>query len=94
MAGVAIYHLARLPATSASWRTSCTSPKRYQVSILAGNLPNTRHHSVVGRFDVHMLVSAAQFQRDLDSKRMKAMMARTFMMAAPWAASLRLSKCM
>lgn len=26
----------------------------------------------------HMLVSAAQFQRDLDSERMTAIMARTF----------------
>ncbi len=75
---IAVYDLSRLARNVRLMANLLHELDRQQIVILAGNLPNTRMDSAVGRFMFHMLVSAAQFQRDLDSERMKAMMARTF----------------
>ena len=78
VAGIAVYDLSRLARNVRLMTNLLHELDRQQIAILAGNLPNTRMDSAVGRFMFHMLVSAAQFQRDLDSERMKAMMRRTF----------------
>jgi DNA invertase Pin-like site-specific DNA recombinase len=76
--GVAVYDLSRLARTVRLMANLRDELERRQIALLAGNLPNSRFDTAVGRFMFNMLVSAAQFQRDNDSERMKAMMRRTF----------------
>jgi site-specific DNA recombinase len=83
IAGVAVYDLSRLARNVALMARLREELEKQQVAILAGNLPNTKHDSAVGRFMFNMVVSAAQFQRDLDSERMSAMMRRTFEEGGP-----------
>ncbi len=78
IAGIAVYDLSRLARNVRLMANLLHELDRQQIAIRAGNLPNTRMDSAVGRFMFHMLVSAAQFQRDLDSERMTAQMARVF----------------
>lgn len=78
IAGVAVYDLSRLARNVRLMANLLHELDRQQITVLAGNLPNTRLDSAVGRFMFHMLVSAAQFQRDLDSERMTSMMAATY----------------
>ncbi len=78
VAGIAVYDLSRLARDVRLMANLRDELDRRQVALLAGNLPNSRFDSAVGRFMFNMIVSAAQFQRDLDSERMTSMARRTF----------------
>lgn len=76
--GIVVYDLSRLARNVRLMTNLLHELERRQVAILAGNLPTTRMDSAVGRFMFHMVTSAAQFQRDLDSERMRAMTRQAF----------------
>ncbi len=78
IAGIAVYDLSRLARNVRLMANLLHELDRQQIVILAGNLPQTRMDSAVGRFMFHMLVAAAEFQRNLDSERMTAQMRSTF----------------
>ncbi len=79
IAGIAVYDLSRLARNVRLMVNLKDELERQQVAILAGNLPTTKTDSAVGRFMFNMLVSAAQFQRDLTSEQMKTQAERTFL---------------
>ena len=75
---LAVHDLSRLARNVTLMVNLRDELERRQVTLLAGNLPNTKRDSAAGRFMFNMLVSAAQFQRDLDAERMTAMMRTRF----------------
>lgn len=70
---IAVYDLSRLARNATLMLNLRDELDRRNVTLLAGNLPATRSDSASGRFMFAMLCSAAQFQRDVDSERMRAL---------------------